>query len=86
MVVVQTRPRKWKERDEISKNVDFGATDIWVRDFTVILMLKKVTEIYEENRLCHPAHTSFTFFKLSNRSKITHLNVSGLKIDILTNY
>ena len=37
MVVVQNG--KWKEHDEISKNVNFEATDIQVSDFTVILML-----------------------------------------------
>ena len=38
--VVQNRCQKWKERDEISKDVNFEATDIYVRDFTAILMLK----------------------------------------------
>ena len=46
MVLVQNICQKWKEHDEISKNVNFEATDIWLRDFTVILMLKKLIEIY----------------------------------------
>ena len=51
MVVVQNRCQKWKESDEISKNVNFEATDIYVRDFTVILMLKNLQRIiiYMEN-------------------------------------
>ena len=35
-------PMKWKERDEFIKNVNFEATDIYVRDFTRILILKKI--------------------------------------------
>ena len=34
----------WKELDEISRNVNFEAIDIEVRDFAVILLLKKLTE------------------------------------------
>ena len=34
MVVVQNRCRKWKEHDEISKKVNFEATDIKMRDFS----------------------------------------------------
>ena len=44
-VMVQNRYQKWKERVEFSKNVNFETTDIYVRDFTVIFMLKKFTEI-----------------------------------------
>ena len=50
---------------------------------------KKLTEIYMElldSKLCHPTQKSFAFFKLSNRSEITHLNVRGLKIGILTDF
>ena len=45
MVVVRNKCHKRKERDEISKNVNFEATDIYGRDFTVILTLTKFTEI-----------------------------------------
>ena len=37
-----------------------------------------------ENSCWMGAQNSFTFFKLSNYSKIMHLNASGIKIDILT--
>jgi len=37
-------------------------------------------------KLCHPAYKSFIIFKLSNRPKILHLNVSGLKIGNPTNF
>ena len=64
MVGVQNICQKWKEGDEISENVNFEATDIWVRDFTVILMLKNfsLTEVYMENSCCMTNFASSTQF------------------------
>ena len=38
-----------EKSDEISKHVNFESTDIYVRDFTVILMFKGITEMYMDN-------------------------------------
>ena len=51
---------------------NFKATDTLVGAFFVILMLKNCNEIYMEN-------------SWKNRSEISHLNISGLKIGSLTN-
>jgi len=83
MVIVRNKNQKWKEHDEISKIFNFEVTDVKVRHFTVILMVKKLpTFIGKElkllgGKLCHPAHKSFIIFKLSNFPKILHLNFSN---------
>ena len=66
-----------KERDEIRKNDNFEATDIYVRNFTVILMLKNVSDIYMENSRWM---ASFAFFFKSTRSRDT---VMQKPIDVL---
>ena len=46
------------ERDDINKTSNFDATDVQVRDFIVILMLKKILSLAWKNlldgKLCHP--------------------------------
>ena len=57
-----------KERDEIRKNDNFKATDIYLRNFTVILMLKIVSDIYMENSRWM---ASFAFFFLNRQGHVT---------------
>ena len=55
MVVVQNRCQKWKEHDEISKNVNFEATDGKLRDLERFESLKNVKELSAGGKVCHPA-------------------------------
>ena len=48
MRIVRNRHQKWKEHDEISKIFNFEITDVKVRHFTVILMVKKLPRLYRE--------------------------------------
>ena len=46
--------------------------------------MANLAKTLQDGKLCHPAYKSLRMFRLSNRSKIAHLNVSGLKIGNIT--
>ena len=82
MVVVQNRCQKRKEHNEICKTAKFEAIDVEVNDKTAIVMLKISTGfVWKETCWMANQHT-----KCSSRSKIAHLNVSGLTIGNVTKF
>jgi len=67
MVIVRNRNQKWKEHDEISKIFNFEVTDVKVRHFTVILLVKKLPNFIGKEALPSSTQILYNFqtFKLS---------------------